>query len=230
MPIKVGDEVRLMIPFKVFRIFPDGRLDICDNDGDCISVNPNQVLILTQSNMKAMKDACLAVATQLAKANNTVTTLEIKNELRRDYPYYFWTQDAVSKIMDSLAGDGVFSYTDNGTYRTYRLAKAVTKTPVKVSKTLSKSITVKAGKNTANTVSVVSLGGGQVKVQKTKINWNRLIQLAANPQFAGVTLANGQTVSKQDIKNQKKSPVGYINPKLGRIKSIVVGNIQYNVQ
>lgn len=229
--VKVGDNIEITIQFRVFRVFPDGLIDICDADGNCLTVNSNHVKI-KQTDMKAMKDACLTVAKQLAKANNTVTTLEIKTELRRDYPYFYWTQDVVSKIMDSLAGDGIFTYKDNSTYRIYSLASVVSYTgrtmagfsrPV-TNPTLSK--TVKAGKGTVNTV----LNTSTVKVQKTKIDWQRVLQLANNPQFAGVTLANGNTVSKSDIKNQKKSPLGYISPKLGRIKSIVVGNTQYNVK
>lgn len=235
---KIGDLVKLIRGFKVFRKFNDGTFDVCDDNGNCLKVTQNEIYLQNKTiTMKAMKDACLTVAYQLAKANNTVTTLEIKTELRRDYPYFYWTQDAVSKIMDSLAGDGIFTYKDNGTYRIYSLASAAPYTgrtmagfsrPV-TNPTLSK--TVKAGKGTANTTSVASLSQkGIVKVQKTKIDWQRVLQLANNPQFAGVILANGNTVSKSDIKNQKKSPLGYISPKLGRIKSIVVGNTQYNVK
>lgn len=217
--IKVGDEVVLIEPFKVFRLLSDGRLDICDSDGNCISVNPNQVMLKT-TNMKAMKDAVLKVAQDLAKAKNTVTTLEIKVELRRDYPYYFWDQKVVSLYMDQLAGDGVFTYTDNGTYRTYSLV-GIKPVSVPVTKSLNTIIITK---------SVSSLAGGVVKVQKTRIDHHQLLKLVANQKFVGLTLANGTVVSRQDIKRQKKSPLGYASPKLGKIKSIVVGTTQYNVK
>jgi len=217
--IKVGDEVVLVEPFKVFRILFDGRLDICDSEGNCISVELNQVNLKT-TDMKAMKDAVLTVAQSLAKAKNTVTTLEIKIELRRDYPYYFWTQQIVSDYMDQLAGDGLFTYTDNGTYRIYSLVGAAkVSTPAK---TLTK--TVVAGKGTANVVVNSKSSKGK------SINQSRLLQLCGDPNFVSVTLANGKVVDKYTIKGQKKSPVGYITPKVGKVASILVGTTLYTVK
>lgn len=226
-PFNVGDEVVLVEPFKVFRILTDGRLDICDSEGNCISVEPNHVKI-KQTDMKAMKDAVLKVATDLATAKNTVTTLEIKVELRRDYPYFFWTQDVVSKFMDQLAGDGVFTYTDNGTYRIYSLTTATPsgRVPAGFAAPLSKSLTTTVKASSANR----AVAPSTYKVQKSKITWNKVLQLAGNPQFVAVTLANGTTITKDNIKAQKKSPLGYISPKQGRIKNINVGNTQYNVK
>lgn len=66
-----------------------------------------------------MKDAAFAVADRLLKANNTVTTLEVKVELRKTDPEFFWDQPTVSKLMDEFAQEGKFTYTDNGTYRIY---------------------------------------------------------------------------------------------------------------
>lgn len=218
--VKIGDIVRLMIPFKVFRIYEDtGLIDICTNGGDCITVHPNQILITDKAtSMKAMKDAVLTVATALAKANNTVTTLEIKVELRRDYPYYYWTQDVVSDFMNQLAGDGVFTFTDNGTHRIYSLVGA----PVA---TLTK--TVLAGPTTANTVSNTATG---VTVKKTKVGWNKVLQLAVSPQFTSFILANGTAIDRNAIRAQKKSPLGYVTPKVGKVKSVIVGTTQYNVK
>lgn len=216
----------LVIPVKVFRDFQDGTFDVCDEDGNCFRTLKSNLVQKINNKMKAMKDAVLKVAQDLAKANNTVTTLEIKTELRRDYPYYFWDQKTVSAYMDQLAGDGLFTYTDNGTYRIYSLAgkTVTTSTATKATKT----ITVKAGKGTANTVSVS--GGTPVSVASRKINTAKLLALAANPNFVAVTLADGKTVNRATIKGMKKSPAGYISPKVGRIASIVVGTTQYNVK
>ena len=141
--VKIGTEVQIMRPFKIFRQLNDGSYDACDAHGNCLKVNPNEINILTknQSEMKAMKDAVLATAKQLCKANNTVTTLEIKTELRRDYPYYFWDQATVSNYMAQLAGDGIFNYTDNGTYRTYSLAKTPATKTISSAKTLNIVVT-----------------------------------------------------------------------------------------
>ncbi len=174
-----------------------------------------------------MKDACLTVAKDLLKANNKVTTLEVKVQARRDYPYFFWDQKTVSAFMDQFAGDGLMSYTDNGTYRTYSLLKPAISAPSVAAKpALTKRVV--AGKGTANTVSTTGLL--VAKVKKTKIDTYKLQSLIADPQFNGLVLANGATVTRVDIKNQKKSPLGYATPKLGKIKSVIVGATQYNVK
>lgn len=69
-----------------------------------------------------MKDALRAQLDKLLKANNTVTTLELKVELRKTDPEFYWNQATVSKMMDDLAQDNVVVYTDNGVYRTYSAA------------------------------------------------------------------------------------------------------------
>lgn len=70
-----------------------------------------------------MRDAVLATAKALCHPNNTVTTLEIKTKLIKDFPMYHWRQnvgnDSVSAIMNEFATQGVFTYIDNGTFRTY---------------------------------------------------------------------------------------------------------------
>ena len=195
--IKIGDEVVLVEPFKVFRLLADGRLDICDSDGNCISVNPNQVT-LKQTTMKAMKDAVLGTAKDLLRANNTVTTLEIKGQLRKDYPYYYWDQSTVSKYMNGFAGDGIFSYTDNGTYRTYSLVNVTKKAPV--IKPTTKTVVYKAAKSLI------------IKTPRKTVSRGNLlnfIQKAVNVE--GVYTVSGHYVSTSDIRNQKKSLIGYIS-------------------
>lgn len=58
-------------------------------------------------------------AKKLMHANNSVTTLEIKNQLRKDHPNNAWYQSDISEVMDYFYQQGVFDYNDNGTYRVY---------------------------------------------------------------------------------------------------------------
>lgn len=94
--------------------------------------------------MKNVNQAVYKTAKTLLKANNTVTTLEVKTQLRKDYPTYHWIQNTkgqvtgVSEIMDSFAKKGKFTYKDNGTYRIYSFPKSKTSTKV-ASKTATKS-------------------------------------------------------------------------------------------
>ena len=60
-----------------------------------------------------------SVANKLLIPHNTVTTLEIKLELRKVHPKYTWDQAFISKCMNEFATKGTYTYVDNGTYRTY---------------------------------------------------------------------------------------------------------------
>jgi len=75
-------------------------------------------------------DLVLATAIRLIKEKGSTTTLDIKNELRTRHATIDFgnidvrpiiTQDIVSDSMEFLADNSYFSYTDNGTYRTYYL-------------------------------------------------------------------------------------------------------------
>jgi hypothetical protein len=75
-------------------------------------------------------DLVLATAVRLIKQNGSTTTLDIKNELRIRHatidvgPITFrpnLTQNIVSDAMIILADNSYFSYSDNGTFRTYYL-------------------------------------------------------------------------------------------------------------
>ena len=232
MKVKIGTEVQIMRPFKIFRQLNDGSYDACDAHGNCLKVNPNEINILTknQSEMKAMKDAVLKVARDLARANNTVTTLEIKTELRRDYPYYFWDQATVSNYMAQLAGDGIFNYTDNGTYRTYSLAKAPATKTTSSAKTLNIVVTKSLG--VSGSAGVVGTAGTKSKKKKSKniLARNQVIFCTVSPKFQSVKLASGKVVDKNTIRSQKKSPEGYIMPKLHNVVEITVDGITYQVQ
>lgn len=96
--------------------------DCCTNNGDCCYVSEEDLeLINVKSNkmIQAKKQAVLDTANKLLKAQNTVTTLEIKTQLIIDYPEFFWKQDFISQEMDVLYSQGLFTYSDNGTFRTY---------------------------------------------------------------------------------------------------------------
>ena len=165
--------------------------------------------------MKAMKKAVLATAKEMLKANNSVTTLEIKVQLRRDYPYYYWDQATVSTYMLQFSGDGTFDYTDNGTYRTYFLPKKNTVT-TKTSPAITTSVTKKL-------LSGITYPSNKT-ITKT-ISRHRLLSYILD-NYTGITsvvLSNGKTVTKQDISNQKKSLKGYVVPKLHSLLAVKLG-------
>lgn len=193
-----------------------------------------------QETMKAMKDAVLTVAKQLAKANNTVTTLEIKLELRRDYPYYYWTQQVVSNYMDQLAGDGIFTYTDNGTYRTYSLASPTfqSATAGPVSKSLGSTSASQTATGALGGVTGSSpMSGGTVGYSRNRkgvantVDRTALYGLVKDTGFERAKLKDGITVDRNQIKWQKKSPTGYFTQsKLNKVTEITVSGKTYFVK
>lgn len=223
---------QLFLTVQVFKDYGNGWLDVCDDDGNCLRVSKKNLrkaffeYFNTESNMKSKKDAVLKVAKDLLKANNTITTLEIKMELRRDYGYYYWTQQEVSDFMNQFAGDGIFTYVDNGKFRIYSLASpatvAATAGPVSSSlagptKVIGK---VKRGRPRKTTIP----GASGYVVNRTKVGI-----LAKDVAFESFVI-DGKTITKSDIRAQKKSPYGYLtNKKIDSMDAITVSGITYHV-
>lgn len=230
----------LVVPVFVFRDLGDGFMDVYDDSGTIIKVSKKALNkpFFKQTDefiMKAMKDAVLAVAKKLAKGNNTVTTLEIKTELRRDYPYYFWTQQVVSDYMSQFAGDGIFTYTDNGTFRTYSVASRVqvAQTAGPVSKQL----------NQPSSMALVAAAVGKALRKRgrprknqnttfvqTTINRQLAYSYAGDPKFESFDFG-GKIITRAHIRAQKKSPLGYLSKtKLNKLDAITVNGLTYQVK
>lgn len=242
--IEIGDQVEVLGDWqRIGHPFPIGALvevirinddlcDVCDKStGDIYWVHRKDLHSYksnkNKEKMTQMKDALLKVAKRLCKANNTVTTLEIKKELIRDYPYFYWDQQTVSSYMSQYAGDGIFTYTDNGTYRTYSLT-----TPAQVAATagpVSKSLATK-------TVSVPTKGGskrGRPRKNSTNIGTitvSALPTFIADPGFESVVV-DGFKYDRAYIRLAKKSPLGFMsNRKIQKTTAITVNGTTYQVK
>lgn len=67
-----------------------------------------------------MKELVKKVVYQLLTPNNTVTTLEVKQECISQFPEYYWKQEFIKNVVDELLTEGdLFVSDDNGTFRTY---------------------------------------------------------------------------------------------------------------
>jgi hypothetical protein len=66
-------------------------------------------------------DLVLSIAHRLIYFNGQTTTKEIKEEIRIRHPQVWITQNIVSDLMLIFEGMNMFTFTDNGTYRTYYL-------------------------------------------------------------------------------------------------------------
>lgn len=179
---KIGDQCRIISNtlsshgfdvgdiVSVFRLTATGNMyDVCRKiNGDCYWVYNKDLELITkdkkQTSMKLMKKAVLDTASKLAKANNTVTTLELKLELRKTHPFFHWIQNTrngligVSEFMEQLAQEGRFTYTDTvtsgNTHRVYSLATTpvtvtIPKRVVKTKRTTSKNTMKSTNRNKA---------------------------------------------------------------------------------
>lgn len=150
--------------------------------------------------MNNTEKAIYKMALVLLAANNTVTTLEIKNALRKAN-LGSWYQKDISDVMDKLAQAGTFSYTDNGTYRTYSNTNTMTTNT-------TSSTTTKATKTPTTT-------------KTSKISRTKAIDLIENSKghFFTVTFTKKDNTertmnaqySKKQAQNQSK--LGYITLK-----------------
>ncbi len=171
-----------------------------------------------------MKDPRIALIgktfKKLLKANGTVTTLEIKTDLRTEFPYYRWEQQFISDEVANIATTEGYSFKFNGTFRTY------TNIPVKTSiPTPRKSGTI--SRKTALNMMQKS-GGKFITVEFVKDD------------------KTVRTLNGQYIKDQKMSPLGYVlmkesgkmkkgenpirNVNLQTLKSLRMGGITYRVK
>ena len=200
-PFQLGEIVT------VFRVFPNYRYDVCNSTGDCWTVELRELLKVNNQTMKLMKQAVLDTANKLCKANNTVTTLEIKTELRKTHPYFHWIQNSrngligVSEYMDELYQEGHFTYTDNGQYRVYS-AVTTTKSP----KTrLPKHAGTPIPRNTSNPNHNIR-----------SISRQKALDMMANNKghfFTAVFVKQDgteRTINCQYLKDQHSNPLGYV--------------------
>lgn len=219
----------LGIDVEVIRVIKSGGgniYDVCSKpSGDCYLVSEGDLILketkVKNTFMKQMKDAVLDTAKKLLKANNTVTTLEIKVDLRKNHSHFYWTQDTVSKYMDELANEGNFTYSDNGTFRVYSYTKSVstgvagtthvsgtigTTTPVAVAKT-----TTKTKQNMATTATI-----SRTKALDLMKNNKGHFFTATFMKKDGST----RTINGQYLKDQGSSNLGYVKVKeSGKLKT-----------
>lgn len=147
-------------------------------------------------------------AVRLLQANNTVTTLEVKNQLRVDFPNEKWLQKEVSDQMASLARSGNLTFEDNGTFRTYSLKEVKVK---KVAKTTPVIATRKTMSSTAK--QVVSILKGQKAKRISRTNALDLMLNSKGRFFTAEFITkegNCRVMNCQLIKDQKQTKLGYV--------------------
>ena len=155
----------------------------------------------------------LSVAKKLCKANNTVTTLEIKTELRKRYPKNRWEQTKVSSTMSDASSNGKFDYTDNGTFRTYSL--------VSVGKVVNKGTLVAPASQLGTPTTAIRGRVKKVKAPKAPMTTQKISRTKAldiiqksNGKFFTVTFikkdGSRRVLNGQYTPDMGVSPLGYV--------------------
>ena len=206
-PFKINEVV------KIFRIFADDTMDVCGDGGECWRVNKKEVKTMTTFDVKK---AVLDTAQKLLKAQNKVTTLEIKAELMRVYPHRMWFQSVVSSIMNQYFMQGMFTYYDTVTGG--NMHRVYSATGVKIrnvkQKNQTMSTTTKGMKKSATRTATT-----KVSVPTTKsISKTKALELMQNNKghFFTATFISKKgerTINCQYLKDQAHSNLGYVKVK-----------------
>lgn len=180
------------------------------------------------------KGLVLKTAQRLLKPNNTVTTLEIKNDLRLSNKAIKWNQDFISEAMDSFSGMGIFNYVSNGTYRTYSdptrpVTKAIVSVPAKVvTKTPTRSR--KGGISTKDALKLMQESKGRfftVTFDKKSTGSERIL----NCQYISGQKITGNLVKvKEASLLLKKDPNPVRSFDLNTLKKVSISGKVFNVK
>lgn len=168
-----------------------------------------------------MKEAVESVANQLANSIGRITTLELKMELRNQYPAIMWYQYqhgqvmGVSNLFHELVREGKFkSVADNGTYQTYMPSSTINvarnnTTTNNLVTTIKKANPVKKAASKKTTTVAPTVKG--IKIARSKA-----LDLMKNNKghFFTVTFikqdSTTRTLNGQYVKDQTLSPLGYV--------------------
>jgi len=177
-------------------------------------------------NNQQRRQAIHDTANALCNAQNQFTNLELKNELRKNYPNEVWNQMDISiEMMDLADTSGYFDYTHNGNYRTYFATPSLqgsqaqtnsnpSMTAQLIAKAQSQPITTKAQSQL-----VIKQPKIKVPVVTKRIGRNKALQIIqeTNGKFFSVKFEkkNGdeRLMGVQYVKGTKPDPLGYVRLK-----------------
>lgn len=192
------------------------------------------------------------ISNKLLKANNTITTLEVKIELRTKFPRIKWNQSEIHDYFVNGVNNNIFEVVDdNGTYRTY-----ASKNKSKTNKSMKKPIKVPISNVTVGTTpaQVISLAPTQTKSRKdNRISRTKAYEMMKNNKGRFFTATfikkdnTERTINCQFLKDQTELNMGYVrvressklktNPKdatrqinLQTLKRLKIGGAEYKIR
>lgn len=169
-----------------------------------------------QQRRQAIHDA----ANALCNAQNQFTNLELKNELRKNFPNEIWNQMDISvEMMDLADGGGYFDYTHNGSYRTYFATPSLQGSQIQTNSNPSMTAQLIAKAQATITQAIVKQPKIKVPVATKRIGRNKALEIIQNTngKFFSVKFAkkNGdeRLMGVQYVKGTKADPLGYVRLK-----------------
>ena len=203
----------------IFRVLPNDKYDVCNKKGDCWVVNALEIFKI-DTPMVQMTQAVIDTANRLLKAQNEVTTLEIKAEVIKTHPNYFWTQNFVSAVMDDAYKAGMYTYYDTSTGgNTHRVYSG---TGVKIRNVKQKQmktatvVATKTKKATKKAVTKTAKKTAPIAVANRTISKTKALELMENNKghFFTATFIDKKnkerTMNCQYLKDQTYSKLGYV--------------------
>lgn len=245
--MKVGDKLKVISNEVTGHVFAIGScVELCEilNNGSIVCLGKSRYTnnyiknILFKNQVKKMKETVtnldvLFAAKQLCIPNNKVTTLEIKNYLRKTFPNKKCTQDFVSKTMADYSNGGSFSYTDNGTYRVYSQVLSGVITP-------STSVNVQITKNQNKKIMTTKRISRKKALELMKLSKGRFFTVEFTKKDGENRVLNGQYMSGQKDNNSYvllkesgklklgENPIRNVN--LDTLKTIKISGETYRIR
>jgi len=202
-------------------------------------------------NTQQRKQAIHDTANALCNANNTFTTLELKNELRKIHPNEIWNQIDVSIEMMDLSDLGHFDFIHTGTHRVYSAVPSLQASQPQVTNSSSTMVSQLIAKAQTPTTPTVAMTAKVAKVKPAlttkRIGRTKALEIIKNTngKFFSVRFEkkNGddRLMGVQYVKGTKPDPLGYVLLKdlkakksksvnLQTLSEIKTNNILYKVK
>lgn len=188
----------------------------------------NEIFGIKQTNINMnnlqRRQAIHDTANALCNAQNQFTNLELKNELRKNFPNEVWNQMDISvEMMDLADGGGYFDYTHNGSYRTYFATPSLQGSQAQTNSnpSMTQQLIAKAQSQPTSIPNVTNVKPVKVKtpVATKRIGRNKALDIIQNTngKFFSVKFAkkNGdeRLMGVQYVKGTKPDPLGYVRLK-----------------
>ena len=204
----------------IFRVFKDNTYDVCNKSGDCWRVNITEIFKINNP-MKQMTEAVINTAKDLCKTSKNVSILDIKQNVVKTHPQYFWTQAYISAVMSDAYKAGIFTQSNIKDIKNI-VYSLNSNTKIKNMSTVTVAVKKTAKKVTKKSSTVVEspkVVSNDTKTTTKTISKTKALELMENNRghFFTATFITKEgelrTMNCQYLKDQSNSKLGYVKVK-----------------